>query len=398
MKQSLNLITLPRRSQTAAHILFISLSALAAAPGLAEAQLANGIPNLCTNPTVTSVRSGSWSDPGTWSIGQVPTVNDRVAVTAGTTRHLRSAERRGPRVRQCPRPADVPHGRLDAAHGRHAHGHAGRRALQIGTTGAPVAANVTAEIVIADRPVDTGIDPEQYGTGLLGFGRVTMHGSVKSPTFVRLSAEANAGQSSLSLAAGVNGWQGGDRLVLPGTNQSSQSPASYSGSVGDADARGRVGIEPGAGGVGSRSRTAAAATRPARWCSCRTSATSRATSSFDRRIPQGTRGHVLITDRAEVDIRYTAFKDLGRTTISPLNSTVMSSGHATHIGSNQIGRYSLHLHHLFGPASPPPNSYQFMLIGNAIDGGTKWGITIHNTHYGLVQDNVVYNAGRRRAS
>ena len=34
-----------------------------------------------------------------------------------------------------------------------------------------------------------------------------------------------------------------------------------------------------------------------------------------------------------------------------------------------------------------------MLIGNAIDGGTKWGITIHNTHYGLVQDNVVYDAG-----
>ena len=33
-----------------------------------------------------------------------------------------------------------------------------------------------------------------------------------------------------------------------------------------------------------------------------------------------------------------------------------------------------------------------MLIGNAIDGGTKWGITIHNTHYGLVQDNVIYNA------
>ena len=109
--------------------------------------------------------------------------------------------------------------------------------------------------------------------------------------------------------------------------------------------------------------------------------------------PQGTRGHVLLTDRAEVDIRYVAFKDLGRTMIAPLDSTTLDAGgHATHIGANQIGRYSLHLHHLFGPANPPPNSYQFILIGNAIDGGTKWGITIHNTHYGLVQDNVVYNA------
>ena len=34
-----------------------------------------------------------------------------------------------------------------------------------------------------------------------------------------------------------------------------------------------------------------------------------------------------------------------------------------------------------------------MLIGNAIDGGTKWGIAIHNTHYGLVSDNVLYNIG-----
>ncbi len=116
--------------------------------------------------------------------------------------------------------------------------------------------------------------------------------------------------------------------------------------------------------------------------------------SCARRIPQGTRGHVLLTDRAEVD--------------HPLRGVQGPRPHDDraarfdgprrwrpchpHRIANQIGRYSLHLHHLFGPASPPPNSYQFILIGNAIDGGTKWGITIHNTHYGLVQDNVVYNA------
>ncbi len=390
MKQSLNLITLPRRTQTAAHILCISLSALAAAPGLAEAQLANGIPNLCTNPTIASVRSGSWSDPATWSIGQVPTVNDRVAVSAGTTvtydrqsdADLTCVNVHGQLTFRTDVSTRLTVGTLTIMPGA---------GLQIGTSGAPVAANAVAEIVIADRPVDTGTDPEQYGTGLLGFGRITMHGSVKSPTFVRLSAEANAGQSSLALAAGVAGWQGGDRLVLPGTNQSSQSPASYVGQweTPTLAAASGSGLAL-AGGLafphgGGRNVAGALVFLPH-------------VGNITRNIvirsqnPQGTRGHVLMTDRAEVDIRYTAFKDLGRTTISPLDSTVMSSGHATHIGTNQIGRYSLHLHHLFGPASPLSNSYQFIVIGNAIDGGTKWGITIHDTHYGLVQDNVVYNA------
>ncbi len=157
--------------------------------------------------------------------------------------------------------------------------------LQIGTSGSPVAANALAEIVIADRPVDTGIDPEQYGTGLLGFGRVTMHGSVKSPTFVRLAAEANAGQASLSLSAGVAGWHGGDRLVVPGTNQTSQMPIRISPSGRHRRSR-RPRARAWRSPAGSRSRTAAAATPPARSSSCRTSATSRETSSSGRRIPR----------------------------------------------------------------------------------------------------------------
>ena len=54
------------------------------------------------------------------------------------------------------------------------------------------------------------------------------------------------------------------------------------------------------------------------------------------------------------------------------------------------------MHHNRGPLPSPANGYQFTLIGNAVDGGSvetqfKWGIAIHNSHYGLIQDNVVYN-------
>ena len=86
-----------------------------------------------------------------------------------------------------------------------------------------------------------------------------------------------------------------------------------------------------------------------------------------------------------MDIRYVLFKDLGRTTYLPLNTT-----------TNHIGRYPIHMHHLSGPLPTPANGYQFTLLGNAVDGGSvetkfKWGIAVHGSHYGLIQDNVVYN-------
>ena len=49
----------------------------------------------------------------------------------------------------------------------------------------------------------------------------------------------------------------------------------------------------------------------------------------------GTRGHIIATHMADVDIRYALFRDLGRTTYLPLNTT-----------TNLIGRYPIHMHHL----------------------------------------------------
>ena len=99
----------------------------------------------------------------------------------------------------------------------------------------------------------------------------------------------------------------------------------------------------------------------------------------------GTRGHTIATHMAEADIRYALFKDLGRTTYLPLNTT-----------TNHIGRYPIHMHHLSGPMTTPANGYQFTLLGNAVDGGSvetkfKWGIAVHASHYGSIKDNVVYN-------
>jgi parallel beta-helix repeat protein len=87
------------------------------------------------------------------------------------------------------------------------------------------------------------------------------------------------------------------------------------------------------------------------------------------------------------------FKGLGRTRMGVLDNTGYAlDGTLRHTGTNQIGRYSLHFHHTFGPRTPQANGHQFTVIGNAIDDASKWGITVHNSHYGLIRDNVVYNS------
>jgi hypothetical protein len=95
--------------------------------------------------------------------------------------------------------------------------------------------------------------------------------------------------------------------------------------------------------------------------------------------PAGTRGHTIHVHRADVDVRYTLFKDLGRTTNDDLGP------------SNQMGRYPLHMHHVMGPVNPSDTGHQYRLIANAITDSRKWPLTVHNTHYGLIKDNVVFN-------
>ncbi|WP_164103965.1 right-handed parallel beta-helix repeat-containing protein, partial [Candidatus Laterigemmans baculatus] len=118
--------------------------------------------------------------------------------------------------------------------------------------------------------------------------------------------------------------------------------------------------------------------------------------------PSGNRGHFMAVGRANVDLRYAAFVGLGRTSNANLDSTVFASdGTVSHEGTNQVGRYSLHLHHLSGPAegleadpAVDPAGLarrQFRLIGNAVSDGEKWGITVHGSHYGQIAGNVVHD-------
>jgi hypothetical protein len=350
-----------------------------------------GVPDWCANPTVISSKSGPWSDAATWGAGKIPSGNDRVLIRAGDAVTYDTASS-----------ADIVcievQGRLSFRTDRSTRLKTANimvqesGVLEVGTPANPVAAGALAEIVIADRNIDRKVDPAELGNGIEALGRVTMSGSPKAPTFVRVAQELSAGQRTLVAEQGVDAWRAGDQLVIPDTRQLRENErgdnyrsedekieiADVSGSritlksplkydhKGARDADGKLEFLPHVGNL----------TRNVRVRS---------------ENPAGTRGHMIFMSHAEVDLRYVEVGEMGRTKMGVLDSTEFEAQRVTHLGENQIGRYGIHFHHYFGPKQTPANGYQFTLIGTSIDGAPKWGITVHNSHYGLIRDNVVYN-------
>jgi hypothetical protein len=352
------------------------------------------IPNFAHSHTIVSVRDGAWSSPSTWSPARVPAVGDVVSIPhtvlydsvtgdvdtigieAGGTLRFSTSLDTTLRVATL---VVMPDG-----------------TLEIGTPAAPVEDSATAQLVIRNKPLNPTSDPNQYGTGLLSVdGRVTVQGAVKSPTFGRLARAPRAGDTTFALEQPAGGWRVGDTLVLPDSRQ--VPTESGSGSRNTAERLEVRSIQ--AIAADGRTITFSPALQFDHPGTTDENGDGRPdylphVANLTRNVRvrsesrTGTRGHVLFTQRAAIDIRYAAFVDLGRTTFNDLDAA-----------TNHIGRYSLHVHHLMGPLPTVDPEYQFRLVGNAVYEDSpstppqKWGITIHGSHHGLVQDNVVYNVG-----
>jgi hypothetical protein len=351
-----------------------------------------GVPEFCSQPTVTSARDGVWSDSATWSTGKVPAAGDRVAISAGNDvvydvandSRLTCVEVRG-RLRFRPdantRMKTANLMVMDEGY------------LEVGSAVAPVASNVTAEIIIADQKIDRQIDPAELGAGMESLGKITMHGGMKSPTFVRLAQEPLAGQRTLALEQGVTGWKAGDRIVIPDTRQLRESERGANYKPQDE----KIEIASIAGNQITLSSPLKYDHKGARNAEDKLEFLPHI-GNLSRNVivrsetPSGTRGHMIFMSRADIDLRFVEVRELGRTRMGVLDNTEFNDqGQVRKLGTNQIGRYAIHFHHYFGPRQTPADGYQFTLIGNAVDSAPKWGVTVHNSHYGLVQDNVVYN-------
>jgi len=353
-------------------------------------------------PPALSVQSGDFMDPTTWSNGQAPTAESNLVIQHGHTVSVSTS--------------NAAAGAVEASGVLRFSG-AGQLRLTVDDIlvmfdGALIVTPLdTSEIVFRDSALKsgtvaaTGVDPSQYGKGLLCFGECVIDGLERTPC-VRLDVEPLVGHATLHLTANPIGWQPGDRILIPDTRQI-RSPQ---GAVTDA----------------ARRFTSQAEERTIAEIDGRV-VTLDSPLSFDHKGPRdgignltdiergmfphvanltrnivirsenpsvvARRGHTMFLHRAAVDISGAAFVGLGRTlaTLAFLNSTLYDeAGAPTRIGTNQIGRYSIHLHHLWGPANPDNTGHQFRVTGCLIDDFVKWGLTLHDSHYGLIDSNVCY--------
>jgi hypothetical protein len=369
------------------------------------------IPDFCATATKTA-RNGNWNNAANWTPSGVPTSSDIVQIPAGVTMTYDAVNGGADCIGV--------HGTLSVTRSTNTSFKVGTLlvysdgTLDWGTVSSPVPANVTAEMVFVDKPINTTIDPSQYGTGLISLGEVTMHGAEKNPTFVRMAVEPRAGHTTLQLEEPVSGWRIGDRIVVPESHQQDgredfPTPLTEERIIQNISSDGLTitlntplsNTHPGARNldtnqieflphVGNLTRNiivrsaSLAESGKAAYCTLGDKLTG--TSGC------ATRGHTLYTINAAVDIRFASFSQLGRTTFDVLDATTFNSnGTVARLGPNQLGRYPIHMHHLAGTGSP-----RYSLIGNAVEGGAydntyKWGIAIHDSDSGLIRQNVVYN-------
>src|SRR5258708_11565013 len=187
--------------------------------------------------------------------------------------------------------------------------------LNVGTPAQPIANAFNAEIVIRDIPIDFTLDPKQYLRTITSIeGTVRMCGRTISPTFIRMTSEAPSGTPTLQLTSSAlaAGWRPGDTVAIPNSEQCDQP--------GDANPRCKEGINtkhteeriisPISPNGLTLTVPALSFNHPGAKDADGRMAYLPHVVNLTRNIlirsenPAGTRGHMLFTIRADVDIRY----------------------------------------------------------------------------------------------
>ena len=328
----------------------------------------------------SSIRSGRWSDPGTWN-GKPPRDGESVQIHKGHTVIYDVASDDAFRVVHVAgtltfsRERDtvltaglirISPGSTCSEDGFDCHEEAPETpadgplpALEIGTRAQPIPAGISARIRLRHFP---GMNPETLPAIVACGGRWDVHGSPMPRTWLKLAATAKPGSTEVTLAEAPTGWRPGQQVIVTGSLEAEFTKAQATAAGGATERRVITAIE------GQRLTL----DRPFESHHLGESIRQSEAALLSRNVviesaqPDGIRGHTMYHRDSAGGISYAEFRHLGK--------------------AGLLGKYAIHFH-LAGNT----------MRGSGVTGASIWDshnrwITIHGTDHLLVRDCVGYQS------
>jgi G8 domain len=336
-------------------------------------------------PVVQSARSGKWSEAATWKGGAVPTTGSRVLIREGhrveydlhSDRVIRAINVAGSLTFVTDRDTRLDVGLLKiqagdefSEEGFDCEAHVGkpdpakdRPALEVGMPDRPIDARYTA--IIRLHYVE-GMDKQSCPAIVCCGGRMDFHGSPLSRTWVKLGADAKAGQGVVTLGETVAGWRVGDRLIVTATQKS----ATESGTRRPGKLNRKVLTEERI--IKALEGVTLTLDKPLEFAHSGSGDFRGEVANLTRNVvvesadPRGVRGHTMYHRHSAGSIGYAEFRHLGKEGV--------------------LGRYALHYH-----LARDTMRGSFVRGASIHDSHNRW-LTIHGTDYLLVKDCVGYQS------
>lgn len=342
-------------------------------------------------PTLRSVRSGPWSDPGTWEHGTLPGAGQKVLIQPGhrvtydvaSDVIIRSLHiggtltfARDRDTRLCAGLIKIQPGADTQEEGFDCHATntlvpegTPMAALEVGTAAEPIPREYTALIRLT--PVE-GLDPNSCPALISCGGRLDLHGAPLRRTWVKLGrTNKNSAEFDLELAERVPDWRKGDTVLLTGTRrQFPGHPYNFTASVAERPQSetlkiGELREERGRTILTSAEQPPAHEHEGGGLFSAEVANLSR-NVIVESAEPDGVRGHTMYHRGSRGGLSYAEFRHLGK--------------------KGLLGRYPIHFH-LCGAT----------MRGTSVVGVSIWDshnrcLTIHGTDYLVVRDCIGYQS------
>lgn len=334
--------------------------------------------------SIRSVKDGRWSDAGTWKPARVPKTGDRVLVSRGTSVEYDVASKSVVRLVQVvgtlsfarDRDTELNVGLLTVQHTEDCseHGFAcefegaqnGPKTpadawptLLIGTPEAPIPPEHTARVRL--HYLD-GMNRNDAPAIACCSGRMEIHGSPVSHTWIKLGADVAAGASKVTLSEDMTDWRVGDEVIATATSRARGSGSFRDGKEPQTEQRAITAIDG----------ATITLDRPLKFDHSGTGEFRGEVALLSHNVtvesadPDGVRGHTVYHRFSKGGISYAKFAHLGKEGV--------------------LGRYSIH-YHLVGDTMRG-SSVQGVSI---VDSHNRW-ITIHGTQYLVVRDCIGYQS------